>query len=300
MCQEPTELLWIGCLTGLILILKFKFDTLIPNINSQTFWPKVISHVTDGTIFSFVQHQPFHLYLPCKEFQLDKLHQNDGEKDAGTKGRRKKCGKIESTAMNLSSIVPTSSSSAKSPIASKSPGILIAAGKLASRTRRNSRPDDAPSSQARLQDAYLGGLMDTPTGKPVATKEESGDADLSESETGSEEDVTRKPVAYETAAGKPYASSKSDCQWGPKAERREWSYNLHVFPATLHHTEAVFSIVREICEREHDDPVDDFDVNVAVWRKFLNATLRAAVHLGQDYEANLRYVKNDLWNSVGL
>ena len=36
------------------------------------------------------------------------------------------------------------------------------------------------------------------------------------------------------------------------------------------------------------------------WGKFLNATLRAAVHLGQDYEANLRYVKNHLWNSVGL
>ena len=33
----------------------------------------------------------------------------------------------------------------------------------------------------------------------------------------------RKPVAYETAAGKPYAPSKSDCQGGPKAERIEWS-----------------------------------------------------------------------------
>ena len=33
---------------------------------------------------------------------------------------------------------------------------------------------------------------------------------------------------------------------------------------------------------------------------FLNATLRAAVHLGQDCEANLRYVKNNFWNSVGL
>ena len=28
---------WIGCLTGLILILKFRFDTLIPNINSKTY-----------------------------------------------------------------------------------------------------------------------------------------------------------------------------------------------------------------------------------------------------------------------
>ena len=31
----------------------------------------------------------------------------------------------------------------------------------------------------------------------------------------------------------------------------------------------------------------------------MNTTLRAAVHLGQDYEANLRHVKNHLWNSVG-
>ena len=30
---------------------KIKYVTLTPNINSQTFWPKVISHVTNGTIF---------------------------------------------------------------------------------------------------------------------------------------------------------------------------------------------------------------------------------------------------------
>ena len=52
MCQEPTELLWVGCLTGLILILEFRFDTFdTKHINSQTFWPKVISHVTNGIIY---------------------------------------------------------------------------------------------------------------------------------------------------------------------------------------------------------------------------------------------------------
>ena len=59
--------------------------------------------------------------------------------------------------------------------------------------RRNSKSDAASSSQARLEDAYFGGLMDTATVKPVATKEESGDVDLSESETEIEEDVTGKP-----------------------------------------------------------------------------------------------------------
>ena len=96
-----------------------------------------------------------------------------------------------------------------------------------------------------------------------------------------------------------YASSKSDCQGSPKVERNEWSHNLLVSPATVHRTEAVFSIVRNIYGREHDDPMDDLDVNMAIWSIFLNTTLQAAVHLGQDYEANLRYVKNHFWNSVG-
>ena len=45
--------------------------------------------------------------------------------------------------------------------------------------------------------------------------------------------------------------------------------------------------------------MDDLDVNMAIWSIFLNATLRAAVHLGQDYEAKLRYVKTHLWNGLG-
>ena len=78
----------------------------------------------------------------------------------------------------------------------------------------------------------------------------------------------------------------------------EWSHNSHASRATVHHTEAVFPIVRGIYGREHEDPMDDFDVNMAIWGIFLNVTLRAAVHLGQDHEANLRYVKNNLWKSL--
>ena len=111
--------------------------------------------------------------------------------------------------------------------------------------------------------------------------------------------MTGRPVAYKTAKGKHHASSKSDCQGGPKAERIEGSHNRHPSPATVHRTEAVFSIVRNIYRREHDDPVDDLDVNMDIWGIFLNTTLRAAVHLGKDHEANLRYVKNHFWNSVG-
>ena len=119
------------------------------------------------------------------------------------KGEKRIVAKSKSTAMNLSSHVPTSSSSAKSPIASKSLGILTAStGNLTRGQEEIQKPDAASSSQARLQDAYLGRLMDTATGKPVATKEEeSGDVDLSESETGSEEDLTGRPVAEKNSNG---------------------------------------------------------------------------------------------------
>ena len=31
----------------------------------------------------------------------------------------------------------------------------------------------------------------------------------------------------------------------------------------------------------------------------MNATLKAAVHLGNDHDANLRHVKNSFWGSTG-
>ena len=191
------------------------------------------------------------------------------------KGQERSVTKSKSTAMNLSSHVPTCSSSAKSSIASQGPGILIATVKPESRMRRNSKSDAASSSQVRLQDAYLGGLMDTATVTP-------------ESETWSfqGEAVLARPIACKRATEKPNASSKSDHSGSPKAERKEWSHNLHVSPATVHHTEAVFSIVRGIFGREHDDPKDDLDVDMVIWGIFMNATLRVAVHLGQDCEAN--------------
>ena len=87
--------------------------------------------------------------------------------------------KSKSTALKLSSHVQACSSSAKIPIVSKSPGILTVTGKLESSMRRNSKPDAASSSQVKLQNAFLGGLMDKTTEKLVATKEESGTVDLS-------------------------------------------------------------------------------------------------------------------------
>ena len=105
--------------------------------------------------------------------------------------------KSKSTAVNLSSTDPASSSSAQDPDASRAPGKLIASGKSESRVRRNSRPHEAPSSQVKLKDVYLGGLMDDSAEKLVATEESQVLWEFSESESCSvhEDEVTGKPVA---------------------------------------------------------------------------------------------------------
>ena len=66
---------------------------------------------------------------------------------------------------------------------------------------------------------------------------------------------------------------------------KEWSTQSTSVSSQVHHTEAVFSIVRRIHGRE---PIGNWDT-----------TLRAAVHLGQDPDANLHFVKNHLGNCVG-
>ena len=162
-------------LTGFILILKFRFDTLTPNTRLQTFWPKVISHVTNGTIFfvcstSAISAPLIAPRIPASQAALKRWRggcRNRREKEELWQNRNQQ----RWTCLHMFRQVPHSQ---KSSIASTSPGMLIATGKLESGMRRNSKSDAASSSQVRLQDAYLGGLMDTATNKrrvkPVVLK----------------------------------------------------------------------------------------------------------------------------------
>ena len=153
--------------------------------------------------------------------------------------------------------------------------------------RENSESDAASSSQARLQDAHLGGLTDTATVKPVATKDESGDVDLSEPETWSsrEEAVLVKLTAWKKATG-----------WNPMHPVNQTNREVQKLKEKNGHTIYTSGDLRTRTWQ----PMDDMDVDMAIWGTFLNATRRrAAVHLGQDYEASLRYVIKHLWNSVG-
>ena len=69
-------------------------------------------------------------------------------------------------------------------------------------------------------------------------------------------------------------------------------------PAALPHIEKFNSIVRQIYGRSPTDDLNDLDVNNAFWVFFLNVTLQAAVHLGQDFLENLRFTKIQLLKSA--
>ena len=66
MFPEPTELLLIGCLIESIWIPTFKFSTMTPKTNSQTYWPRDISHVMNGIIFVLVYQLPFQFHSVSK------------------------------------------------------------------------------------------------------------------------------------------------------------------------------------------------------------------------------------------
>ena len=73
-----------------------------------------------------------------------------------------------------------------------------------------------------------------------------------------------------------------------------FSYVSSVVP----HMNKVYSIVRKIYGRSLTDDMDDLDVNTAIWGIFMNVTLQAAVHLGQDFFENSRFTKNQLLKSM--
>ena len=193
--------------------------------------------------------------------------------------------------------VATSSSSASSPIASKSPGKPTASGKPDSRMSVEPNSLDAAStSQVRRKDAYLGRLMEMQRWDPSHREEEdSEDSNNPEAETWyyKEEPVAQNSKAWVNPIAR--GASSSVDQEHQKNTEATWDQHLHISPDTSHYMEAVFFMVRKICGKPPGDPVEDLIVNLAIWRMFMNTTLRAAVHLGKDCGTNLGFVKNYLW-----
>ena len=74
------------------------------------------------------------------------------------------------------------------------------------------------------------------------------------------------------------------------SETRLTHHNVQIF--NVNHLEKVFSNVRQKPSRPEGMKMLDVEANGMIWRIFMSATTKAAVHLTQDYEANLRTTKN--------
>ena len=207
-----------------------------------------------GTILFVFYYQPFQLHLLYQECQLDKLL-HTGEEDSRSKGRRKGCVQFE-TSSDESFFLATSSSTASSPIASKSLGMPIAPGKPDSKMSFESISFDAAStSQVRLKDAYLGGLIEEQRGGPVASKKKKiqKTPTILRLEPGTtKENLLPKTVKLgcNNLHTEPVLQLTSQ-----KGTEATWDRYLHISPDTSHFLEAVLS--RKICGRQPGDPMGD-------------------------------------------
>ena len=115
---------------------------------------KVISHVTNGTIFFICWTSTISALLAALRNPAWQAAPKRWRRGCKNRREKKKLWQNRNpqrwTCLHMFRQVPHRQ---KSPIASKGPGILVASGKLESRMRRNSKSDAASSAQARLQDA---------------------------------------------------------------------------------------------------------------------------------------------------
>ena len=76
----------------------------------------------------------------------------------------------------------------------------------------------------------------------------------------------------------------------------------HFFAISPHHVpdmNDVYSTVRKVYSRPAGYHMKDLDENMTKRGTLMNATLKAAIHLGNDYDVNLRNVQISCWRTTG-
>ena len=198
----------MGCLTESTWILKFRFDTLIPNINWQTFWPKVMSHVTNR-IQSYSLFNISHFSSTCcaKTSSLTSCPTLKRKGCRSEKEKKKAWQNRNLQRWTCLLMFRQDPHPRRVRLHPRVRGYSLPRGNLKAGWEEIQNPTQRRVLKRDCKMRILGGLIDKATGKPVASNEGPGDVDLSESETGSEENVTGRPAAYKTAPEKTNASS---------------------------------------------------------------------------------------------
>ena len=245
---------------------------------------------------SFVQHQPYQLYLAA--LRIPPLLASPKRWRRGCRNTKKKTGLWQNQSLwrwTCHSTVSASSSSAKDPIASRRPRethsfyreILTPRSKKKFKTRRSV----GFSSEGCKMHTLAGWWMNV-AGEPCRDRWKSGIMGIFWIW------IMHGAILKTEVTANLVASRNSENSGNPKAGNRKWPRHFHMSSAVVLHMEKVFSIVRQIYGRSPTDDFHHLDVNTAIWSIFLNTTLQAAIHLGRDYAENLRFIENHLWKSV--
>ena len=78
---------------------------------------------------------------------------------------------------------------------------------------------------------------------------------------------------------------------GGNNKENHWYRVTHSFPVLTILRKSIKNELRKLSRPQRDDMLE-ININSMIWRIFMSATANAAVHLGQDYQENIRTTKN--------
>ena len=79
---------------------------------------------------------------------------------------------------------------------------------------------------------------------------------------------------------------------------RVFPHNLAMLPSNVEFLVKVFTYVRQQLGRPKEDKVEQANTNAMICGLFITASIKAAVHLGKDYEENVHVMKSTEFSKV--
>ena len=268
MFPEPTELLLIGYSIESIWTPKSKSNTLTPKTNSQTYWPRQISHVMNGSSFVFVNI--IHVSSTnCSEVMSKRTQKDSGEERVTAKSK---------PMMNLVSRSSERTPEVLSSTASQSPGKT----RHESQLPLSSWNEQHQRTRRPVLDSYSSSNSEWNADQNWSSQEWNPD-ELMEVRTGRL--VYEQPPGLLTEHTDKSIVDNDDMDSDTVAES-----DMSLISRSFLHR--VNYQVRKIQDQSSKDATQDSNKHSLIWRIFMSSTLEASVFMGKNYMEILHSIKN--------
>ena len=302
MFQGPTELFWIGCLTESMWTPKSKSvtfdskhqiaDILLKGNFTRDDWNHLLC-LFNMSQFSSLRCTNSFSVISCNMAKI--IQEQEEEERVVSKSRP--------AVMKMSSyLISSSSSAASSPIASESSGTSGASWRPGSKMHiAASSCGEASVSQVKLKDAYFGGFKEKQQGDLPHERQGNQEKLMISNLNDGKKSLLLKIMKL--AGNHLQEDQQNSClQNSRKVTAMKWRIWITSLPYR-HITSFTWMTSTTWSEKSTQDqrtiPWKIWNVNMATWWIFMNATLREAIHLGNDRDVNLRNVQNSTLRTVG-